>query len=154
MSTCSVRARPSWLLETGEDDGEDERPLGPRLDEFLDYDEHRFAEELRTAYGKLRLWLTLLAPAALLVLVVWRLHSSWAGLVVSLPLFYLAGRSLGNGREDRGSDPRTGHLHGSRERGHRPLAPADLHSQLVVASQSGIRLCEADGRDCAIRPSG
>lgn len=74
------------------DSGEEEPPLGPRLDGFHDYDELRFAEELEGAWGELRLWLTGLAPALLLTLVVWRMVSPLAGLTVSLPVFYLAAR--------------------------------------------------------------
>lgn len=77
-------------MESGDDNGEDEPQLGPRLDGFWDYDEHRFVEELHAAWGQLRLWLTLVAPAILLVLVVWRLVSPLWGIAASLPLFYLA----------------------------------------------------------------
>lgn len=77
-------------LESGEDTGDEEPSLGPRLDEFADYDEHRFVEELHAAWGKVRLWLTLAAPAALLVFLVWRFVSPLAAAVASLPLFYVA----------------------------------------------------------------
>lgn len=74
-------------LESGDDCGEEDRPLGPRLDGFEDYDEHRFAEELHNRWRQLCLWLTLLAPAILLVLAVWWLTSLIWGALVSLPLF-------------------------------------------------------------------
>ena len=77
-------------LESGEDTGDEEPSLGPRLDDFADYDEHRFVEELHAAWGKVRLWLTLAAPAALLVFLVWRVVSPLAAAVASLPLFYVA----------------------------------------------------------------
>jgi len=67
--------------ESGKDDGEVEHPLGPRLDGFADYDERRFVEELHAAWGELRFWLTLLAPATLLMLLAWRLVSGYAGVV-------------------------------------------------------------------------
>ena len=79
-------------LESGPDDGSEEPRLGPRLADFADYDEHRFVEELQAAWREVRIWITLLAPAALLVLVVWRLTSPVWGIVVSLPVFYLAAR--------------------------------------------------------------
>lgn len=79
-------------LESGRDNGEDEPLLGPRLDEFADYDEHRFVEELHAAWGEVRFWLTLLAPAALLVVGVWWLVSPIWGVIVSLPLFRLGSR--------------------------------------------------------------
>lgn len=78
--------------ETGPDQGDEEPCLGPRLDFFTDYDEHRFAEDLHQRWGELRLWLTLSAPAILLVLLVGYFHSPLAGLVVSLPLFLLGER--------------------------------------------------------------
>lgn len=78
-------------LESGDDDGEEESRLGPRLDGFADYDERRFIEEMHAAWGQFRLWLTLAAPAVLLVIVVWRLASPIWGIAVSLPLFYLLG---------------------------------------------------------------
>ena len=78
-------------LESGEDDGEEEPSLGPRLDGFEDYDEHRFIEECTRLGEKsgsgLRCWPGGLAGAGCLAvgLPVW-------GAVVSLPLFYLASR--------------------------------------------------------------
>ena len=37
-------------MESGDDNGEEERLLGPRLDGFEDYDEQRFAEELHISW--------------------------------------------------------------------------------------------------------
>jgi len=79
-------------LESSEDDGEEERPLGPRLDGCLDYDEHHFVEELQAAWGQARLWLTLMAPATLLMRAVWRLYSPTGGLMVLFPLLFLVVR--------------------------------------------------------------
>lgn len=76
-------------LESEDDCGEEARPLGPRLDGFENYDEHRFAEELHTRWRQLSLWLTLLAPAILFVLAVWWLTTPIWGAVVSLPVFFL-----------------------------------------------------------------
>jgi hypothetical protein len=85
-------------LETGDDVGEDDRPLGPRLDGFEDYDEHRFAEELHAAYTQFCRWLMFLAPSILLVLVVWRFASPVWGAIASLPLFYCVARLWDTGR--------------------------------------------------------
>ena len=74
--------------ESGEDWGDEEKELGPRLDMFVDYDDQRFDEALRAVWGKFRFWLTVAAPAGLLVLAVWRLKSPLNGLIVSLPLCY------------------------------------------------------------------
>lgn len=79
-------------LESGQDGGDEEPALGPRLDDFVDYDEHRFVVELDSAWGRCRLWLTLLAPAGLLVLIAWRWHSPFAGAVMTLPAIYLASK--------------------------------------------------------------
>jgi hypothetical protein len=78
--------------ESGEDSGDEEPSLGPRLDGFWDYDEHRFVEELHSAWGKVRFWLTLAAPATLVVIVAWRLVSPAVGAAVSLPLFIIVAR--------------------------------------------------------------
>ena len=77
-------------LESGEDEGDEEPRLGPPLDRFVDYDEHRFVEELHAAWGRLRFWLTLMAPAVLLAVVVWRFTLPVWGMVVSLPAFCIA----------------------------------------------------------------
>ena len=82
--------------ETGEDKGEDEPPLGPKLPSFEDFSEHRFVDELRNQWGKFRLWMTLIAPAIVLPLVLWRLVSPLAGLASSLPLFYFVARLWDN----------------------------------------------------------
>lgn len=64
---------------------EEEPDLGPRLDFFVDYDEHRFVAAVEALCGKLRLWLTLFAPSLLLVYVVWRLSSPLWTAVATLP---------------------------------------------------------------------
>jgi hypothetical protein len=79
-------------LESGEDEGDEEPMLGPRLDLFVDYNEHRFAEGLHTAWGELRLWFALLAPAILLVLIVWYLASPVWGAAVALPAIWIASK--------------------------------------------------------------
>lgn len=80
--------------ESGPDSGDEEPCLGPRLDLFAEYDEHRFAEALHIAWGELRLWLTLLAPAILVVLLAWYFLSPVAALVASLPIFVLLVKCL------------------------------------------------------------
>ena len=75
--------------ESGNDAGDEEPNLGPRLDLFIDYNEHKFTEALHQAWGELRLWLTLMAPVVLVVLFVIYLYSLWAGLVLSLLIFIL-----------------------------------------------------------------
>ncbi len=85
---AGLLARESTPVDTGED----EPPLGPRLDGFHDYHEQRFTEEIHAAWGNVRLWMTGLAPALLLVFVVWRTVSPWGGLVASLPALYLISR--------------------------------------------------------------
>jgi hypothetical protein len=74
---------------TGEDEGDEEPSLGPRLDFFGDYDERRFKEALDAARGQARLWFTLLAPAVLLVLIVWRCTSVMWGVAAAAPVFYI-----------------------------------------------------------------
>ena len=78
--------------ESGRDTGDEEKPSGGKLDSFVDYDEHRFVEALNNAWGRVRLWGTLMAPALLLVLAAWRLHSPLAAGVASLPLIVLAAK--------------------------------------------------------------
>jgi hypothetical protein len=81
-------------FESGDDSGEEESPLGPRLDNlFVDYDEHKFAEALQSGWSELRWWLILAAPASFLVFAMWRLVSPLSGLIVSLPLCYVGVRS-------------------------------------------------------------
>ena len=75
--------------ESGGDAGDEEPNLGPRLDLFIDYNEHKFTEALHQAWGDLRLWLTLMAFAVLIVMLAGFLHSLTAGLVLSLPIFIL-----------------------------------------------------------------
>ncbi len=79
--------------ESGDDSGDEEPTLGPRLDWMGDYDEHRFAEALHSAYGDLRLWFTLMAPAMLLVIILWFSFTPIVGLAATLPLFYLVTKS-------------------------------------------------------------
>jgi hypothetical protein len=79
-------------LESGEDEGDEEPMLGPRLDLYVDYNEHRFVEELRAAWREVGLWGTLMAPAALLVVIVWRLASPVWGVAVALPAVWMAVR--------------------------------------------------------------
>jgi len=74
------------------DQGEDGSPIGPRLDGFHDYDEHRFCEEIQAAWGQLRLWLTLLAPSLLLAFVIWRMYSPLSAVISTLPAFYFVAR--------------------------------------------------------------
>ena len=82
--------------ETGDDQGEDEPPLGPKLPSFADFSEHRFVEELQKLWGKFRLWMTLIAPAIALPLLMWRLVSPLSALVSALPLFYFVARLWDN----------------------------------------------------------
>jgi hypothetical protein len=79
-------------METGQDSGEEGQPLGPRLDGCFDYDELRFAEAIRGAWNDVRSWGLLLAPAAMLILGLWRLWSPMAGLIGTLPCFYCLAR--------------------------------------------------------------
>lgn len=79
-------------MESGDDNGEEERLLGPRLDGFEDYDEQRFAEELHISWKQFCFWFTLLAPTALLILVVWRFSTPVWGALVSLPCLYVIHR--------------------------------------------------------------
>ena len=75
--------------EAGDDAGDEEPKLGPRLDLFEDYDEHRFTEALHQRWGEMRLWLTLMAPAILIVLLVCGFYSLLAGAILSLPILIL-----------------------------------------------------------------
>ncbi len=78
-----------------EDDGEEGPRLGPRLDHFCyDYDEVLFNEAIRADWGRLRRWLTWLAPAIFMPFAAWRLHSVMAALVVSFPACFLAAKIL------------------------------------------------------------
>ena len=83
---CPRAAVLAW--ESGEDQGDEEPNLGPRLDSFVDYDEHKFTEELHLAWGRFRFWAALMAPAALVVCVAWWFRSVPAIVVVSLPMLY------------------------------------------------------------------
>lgn len=83
-------------LEKGDDDGQEEPELGPRLPSFEDYNEHRFVTELKELWSEFRRWVTLLAPAIILPLIIWRLVSPLAGLAACLPLFYFVARLWDN----------------------------------------------------------
>lgn len=73
------------VLTLESEKSEEEPQLGPKLDFFVDYDEHRFVAAVETLWGKLRLCVTLLAPAVLLIYVVWRLSSPIWTAVATLP---------------------------------------------------------------------
>ncbi len=75
--------------ESGQDAGDEEPNLGPRLDLFIDYNEHKFTEAIHQAWGDMRLWLTLLAPALFAVMLGVYFRSVLAAVVVSLPVFLL-----------------------------------------------------------------
>ena len=75
--------------ESGRDEGDEEPNLGPRLDLVIDYNEHRFVEALQQSWGEMRLWLTLMALAMLVVMVAGSLHSLTAGMILSLPVFVM-----------------------------------------------------------------
>lgn len=85
--------------ESGEDEGQEEKRLGPRLGGFYEYDEHRFAEAIAERCAEMRLWLTLSAPAGFLALVAWRVISPLAGAVALGPLLYLVARFWDSTRE-------------------------------------------------------
>jgi len=75
--------------ESGGDAGDEEPNHGPRLDLFVEYTEHRFVESLQQSWGEMRLWLTLMAGAVLIVMLAGYLHSILAAVVLSLPIFVL-----------------------------------------------------------------
>ena len=75
--------------ELGQDTGDEEPNLGPRLDLFVHYNEHKFAEALQQAWGEMRLWVALMAPSLFVVFLASYFHSLLAGFVVSLPLLIL-----------------------------------------------------------------
>jgi hypothetical protein len=75
--------------ESGPDSGDEEPNLGPNLTVYTDYDERGFAEAIHEQWGKMRLWLTLMAPALMVVLLVWYIFSLLVAAVVSLPVFLL-----------------------------------------------------------------
>lgn len=70
-----------------------EPDLGPKLHDWLDYNPLLFREELDRSWEKLSFWLTWLAPALLVVLIVWRFVSPFVAALVSLPAFYAAARA-------------------------------------------------------------
>lgn len=75
--------------ESSADEGDEEPNLGPRLDLLIDYNEHWFIEALQQSWGEMRLWLTLMAFAILVVMLAGYLHSLTAGVILSLPIFVL-----------------------------------------------------------------
>ena len=77
-------------LESAQTEQDAEPSLGPKLDWFGDYDEREFVEALRATWGEFRFWLTCLAPALLLILVVGDLAGRVWGAVVSLPAALIA----------------------------------------------------------------
>lgn len=83
---CPRAAVLAW--ESGEDQGDEEPNLGPRLDSFVDYNEGRFAEELQAARERFYFWLAMMAPAALVVFATCWFRSVLAVVVVSLPMLY------------------------------------------------------------------
>lgn len=78
--------------ESGDEQGA-EPELGPKLHDWLDYSPLLFREELDRCWDKLSFWLTWLAPALLVVLIVWRFVSPFIAALVSLPAFYAAARA-------------------------------------------------------------
>jgi hypothetical protein len=78
--------------ESGNDAGDEEPHLGPRLDMFIDYSEHEFTEALHKTWGEMWWFMTLLPAAILVVLLATYLHSPFAGLVLSLPVFLLVAK--------------------------------------------------------------
>ena len=83
---------------SGEDQGDEEPNLGPRLDGYVDYDAKRFAEALHAAWTEIGHWLTWLAPALLLVLVSGWFVSAYVALYLSLPVFYVLVRLWNSSR--------------------------------------------------------
>jgi hypothetical protein len=75
--------------ESGRDEGDEEPNLGPRLDLLIDYNEHRFIEAMQQSWGEIRLWLTLMALALLIVMLAGSLHSLTSAVILSLPVFIL-----------------------------------------------------------------
>lgn len=79
--------------ESGADTGDEERELGPRLDPYIDYDEHKFLEALRQASGEIRLWLTWLAPATFVLFISILFDAPFVAVWVSLPVLILLGKT-------------------------------------------------------------
>lgn len=79
-------------LESGEADSHPEPDLGPRLGEWADYGEQRFAEELQATSNILWQLMAMLAPALLLTFCLGVLFSLFVGVVAALPACYLIGR--------------------------------------------------------------
>ncbi len=76
-------------LASGDDSGDEEPNLGPKLDWCGDYDEHQFAEALRLQYSSLSFWLMLLGPALFLVGLMWWLFGMPAGMLALLSVAVL-----------------------------------------------------------------
>ncbi len=79
---------------SGDDSGGEETNLGPRLDgeDMHHWDAYRFTEYIKEQWKLVRVWLIGLAAALVLTFVVWQFVSTFMGLVVSLPAFYIVGR--------------------------------------------------------------
>lgn len=75
--------------ESGPDSGDEEPQLGPILTIYTDYDERGFAEGIHEQWGAMRLWLTLMAPAILVVLLAWYFIFPLVAVVLSLPVLLL-----------------------------------------------------------------
>ncbi len=75
--------------ESGNDAGDEEPNLGPKLDLLIDYNEHMIIEAIQQARGDTRLWLTLMAPAVFAVMLAVYFQSVLAAIVLSLPVFIL-----------------------------------------------------------------
>ncbi len=75
--------------ESSADEGDEEPILGPRLDLLIEYSERRFIEALQQSWSEMRLWLTLMAFAVLVVMLAGYLHSLTAAVILSLPVFIL-----------------------------------------------------------------
>ena len=75
--------------ESGDDTGDEERDLGPRLDPYIDYNEHKFVEELRQSWGEIRLWLMLLAPVTFFIFIAIFFDAPIVAFGLSLPALIL-----------------------------------------------------------------
>jgi len=76
--------------ESGEDTGDEEPRLGPRLDGFEDYSEHQFTEELLKAWNDFLRWFIHVAVALLLVLGVLKYVSVFWAAIASFLLMLFA----------------------------------------------------------------
>lgn len=83
-------------LESAADEESNEEPaLGPKLDWFGDFNERLFVQALHGIWGEIRFWLTLLAPAGLILFVAWRIGSGMLGTMASFAALLLLA-ALGN----------------------------------------------------------